>query len=208
MLTTTPQKRPIYHHQSVHCKRNSQGCSSAESRSATANSGTKPEVLPGMIRYGTFPLLFAFQSLSLSLASEQTLKAWKDSRFENTKFRVLFHPNLSNSTFKNAPLVQTRYIYRPQHTHARTHARLSWVLRFFYGGQSIAQALCKKFQENFYIKIVISRNTFSNSLCRYHCISKQLKHALYLCYRYFKRFAALFQGETIKSWPPEPPTAT
>ena len=54
----------------LHCKCRNQGCSSAEGRSSTANSGTKAAVLSGMNRCGSFPLL----STPLPLASEQTLK--------------------------------------------------------------------------------------------------------------------------------------
>ena len=48
-------------------------------RSSTANSGNKVAVLLGMNRCGSFPLLSAPHSLSLSLASEQTLKDVKRS---------------------------------------------------------------------------------------------------------------------------------
>ena len=49
--------------QVLHCKRRNQGCSSAEGRSSTANSGTKVAVLLGLNKCGSFPLLSAPHSL-------------------------------------------------------------------------------------------------------------------------------------------------
>ena len=54
-----------HHHQcsaQKHCKRRNLGCSSAEGRSSTGNSGTKAAVL-GFNRCGSFPLLSAPYSL-------------------------------------------------------------------------------------------------------------------------------------------------
>ena len=53
-------------------------------KSSTANSGTKVAVLLGINRCSSFPLLFA--PLSLSLASEQTLKDLK--RFQGHHVEV------------------------------------------------------------------------------------------------------------------------
>ena len=55
--------------QVFHCKCRNQGCSSAEGRSSTTNSGTKIAVLPEMNRCGSFPLLSAPHSL---------FSIWKD----------------------------------------------------------------------------------------------------------------------------------
>ena len=63
--------------QGFHCKLRHQGCSSAQSRSSSANSGTKIAVLPGMNRCGSFPLLSAPLSLSLSL-SLSLFSIWRD----------------------------------------------------------------------------------------------------------------------------------
>ena len=49
--------------QVLHCKRRNLGCSSAEGRSSTANSGTKAAVLLGYNRCGSFPFLSASHSL-------------------------------------------------------------------------------------------------------------------------------------------------
>ena len=49
--------------QILHCKRRNIGCSYAEGRSSTANSGTKAVALLGFNRCGSFPLLFAPHSL-------------------------------------------------------------------------------------------------------------------------------------------------
>ena len=52
----------------------------SKARSSTANSGTKVAVLLGINSCGSFPLLSTPLSLSLSLASEQTLKDLKSSQ--------------------------------------------------------------------------------------------------------------------------------
>ena len=49
--------------QILHCKRRNLGCSSAEGRSSTGNSGTKTAMFQGMNRCGSFPLLYAPHSL-------------------------------------------------------------------------------------------------------------------------------------------------
>ena len=63
--------------QVFHCKLRNQGRSSS-----TANSGSQVAVLLGMDRCDSFPL---FPHPTLSLASEQILKIWKDPR--NTTWR-------------------------------------------------------------------------------------------------------------------------
>ena len=63
--------RPHFHYrhqcsaqwQALHCKRRNQGCSSAEGRSFTVNSGTNVAILPGINWCGSFPLLSAPYSL-------------------------------------------------------------------------------------------------------------------------------------------------
>ena len=59
----------------LHCKRRNQGCSSAEGRSSTANSGSKAAVLLGAVASR------CFSHPTLSLASEQTLKGLKRSQW-------------------------------------------------------------------------------------------------------------------------------
>ena len=52
----------------------------AKDRSSTANSGTQAAVLLGMDRCSSFPFLSA---PTISSASQQTLKVWKDPRGTN-----------------------------------------------------------------------------------------------------------------------------
>ena len=62
----------------IHCKLRHMTAVLPKGRSSAANSGSKVAVLLGMNRCGSFPLLFAFHSLSL--VSEQTLKDLRSSQ--------------------------------------------------------------------------------------------------------------------------------
>ena len=69
--------RVFYPRAGLHCKLRNQGCSSAQSRSSTVNSGTKVAVLLGINKCGSFPLL---SYPTLFLTSEQALKDLKRSQ--------------------------------------------------------------------------------------------------------------------------------
>ena len=83
-IAEIPELKSYNYYQSVLSKGKSLAANSGtkaadlpKGRSCTANSGTKVAVLLGMNRGGSFPF---FPHPTLSLASEQILKVWKDPR--------------------------------------------------------------------------------------------------------------------------------
>ena len=76
---TSPSSECSAQGQVLHCKCRNLGCSSAEDRSSTANSGTKAAVSQGIELMRQHPVAFR-TLLSFSLVTEQTLKGLKRSQ--------------------------------------------------------------------------------------------------------------------------------